>query len=74
MAELQQGTRAVQLLKPVLTALKMIPITEAVIIPFFTKHIDEQGKFNPIDSAIKAAEGMFTELAKWSENLKGVRR
>src|SRR5437868_85321 len=28
------GTRAVQLLKPVLTALKMIPITEAVNIPF----------------------------------------
>ena len=68
------GTRALQMIKLVVTALKMTPITEAVNIPFFTQYIDDAGKFNASESTNKAAESMLTELAKCAENLKGMRK
>ncbi len=67
------GTRAVQQLKQVVTAQKMMPIAESVNIPFFTKHIDESGKFNGNDILRKSAEDMLTELSKWSETLSTMR-
>ncbi|MEP6926914.1 MAG: NAD(P)H-dependent oxidoreductase [Ginsengibacter sp.] len=67
------GTRAVQQLKQIVTALKMMPVTEAVNIPFFTKHIDEQGKFNADEILVKSAEGMLDELAKWGDALTTLR-
>lgn len=39
------GIGAVQLLKPVVTALKMTPLTEAVAIPFVARHIADDGAF-----------------------------
>ena len=39
------GMRAVQMLKQTLTTLKMVPVTEAVNIPFFAKYINENGVF-----------------------------
>ena len=71
---LSGGTRAVQQLKQVVTAQKMMPLAEAVHIPFFTKHINEEGKFIPDESLIKSADGMFAELAKWMEGLAGIRK
>ena len=68
------GTRALQMIKLVVTALKMVPVTEAVNIPFFTKYIDEKGNFNASDSTNRAADGMLIELARWAENLKGMRK
>ena len=68
------GTRSAQALKLVLSALKMVPLTESVNIPFFAKYIDENGKFNANDSMIKSAGIMFNELAKWVENLKLLRK
>lgn len=63
------GTRSVQQLKQVVTALKMMPISEDVHIPSFTKYIDEQGKFNAEEGLIRSAEGMYKELVKWAQAL-----
>ncbi len=67
------GTRATQMLKQVLTALKMMPLAESVNIPFFTKHIDEQGKFNPDDTLDKSLKDVFTELGRWTESMQSLR-
>jgi len=67
------GTRAVQMLKQVVTALKMVPLTEGVNIPFFSRHIDEAGKFKTDDTLEKFAEGLFKELLKWASVLKVMR-
>ncbi|MDB5198817.1 MAG: NADPH-dependent reductase [Chitinophagaceae bacterium] len=67
------GTRSMQALKQVITALNMVPVVEAVNVPFFTKYIDEQNKFNADEGINKAAEGMFKELLKWTESLQQMR-
>lgn len=67
------GTRAVQQLKQVVTAQKMMPIAEAVNIPFFTKHIDDHGNFSGDDVLNKSAEDMLNELLKWADSLKPMR-
>jgi len=67
------GTRAVQMLKQVVTSLKMMPIVEAVNVPFFLKYIDDNGKFNSDETLEKAADAMFTELLRWTKGLKSVR-
>lgn len=70
---LAAGTRAAQMLKQVLTALKMMPLAESVNIPFFTKHIDEDDKFNGDETLDKSAEAMFGELLRWTQSLKTLR-
>jgi NAD(P)H-dependent FMN reductase len=67
------GTRCMQALKQVITALNMVPVVEAVNVPFFTKYIDEQNKFNADEGINKAAEGMMKELLKWTGTLKTMR-
>ena len=67
------GTRAVQMLKQVLTALKMMPIPESVNIPAFTKFINEDGVFVAEEGLNKSAEAMLTEMSKWAEALKPLR-
>ncbi|HEY0579427.1 MAG TPA: NAD(P)H-dependent oxidoreductase [Candidatus Nitrosocosmicus sp.] len=68
------GLRSTQMLKQVVTALNMVPIVESLSIPFFTKFINNEGEFNPEDIVIKSAHVMFTELARWSEALKTMRK
>jgi NAD(P)H-dependent FMN reductase len=58
------GTRAVQQLKQVVTALKMIPVAEAVNIPFFGQFIDEAGAVRPNDVMTRAADAMLDELGR----------
>ena len=67
------GTRAVQQLKQVVTSQKMMPVTESVNIPFFTKHINEEGKFTGDDHLSKSANEMLKELLKWTEALSELR-
>jgi NAD(P)H-dependent FMN reductase len=67
------GTRAVQALKLVVTAQKMMPVAESVNIPFFTKHIDDKGNFVPDEGLTKSADSMFAELLKWTKGLKAIR-
>jgi NAD(P)H-dependent FMN reductase len=56
------GTRAVQMLKQVVTTLKMLPLFEAVNIPFHTQFIDDEGRMAPNETMIKAADAMLDEL------------
>lgn len=67
------GTRAVQQLKQVVTAQKMMPVTESVNIPFFSRHINEQGVFVADDALKNSADAMFTELEKWAAAMKPMR-
>ncbi len=68
------GTRSVQMLKQVVTAMKMMPMVEAVNLPFFTKYIDDQGKFVADEVINKSAADMLNELKKWTESLSELRK
>jgi NAD(P)H-dependent FMN reductase len=56
------GTRAVQQLKQVVTTLKMLPLFEAVSIPFHTRFIDEEGRVQANETMEAAADAMLDEL------------
>jgi NAD(P)H-dependent FMN reductase len=64
------GLRAVQMLKPTLSALKMIPLTEAVPIPMVSAHFNEQGEFQATDQMNDAATGMLRALRGWVDTLR----
>lgn len=68
------GTRAVQMLKQVVTAQKMMPLPESVNIPFFTKYLDEEDNFIADEGIIKCANIMLIEMVKWTEALKSMRK
>ena len=72
------GTRCAQMLKQVLTAVKMMPLAESVNIPFFTKHIsaDTSGKekFYGEEGLEKSANIMLKELLLWTIALKTMRK
>jgi len=67
------GTRAAQMLKPVLLALNTMPLNTSINIPFFTQHIDEDGIFTSNEPLDKSAGQMLKELEKWSGILKEAR-
>jgi NAD(P)H-dependent FMN reductase len=68
------GIRATQMLKLVLTAEKMMPMAEAVHIPFFAKRIDEAGVFHGDETLDQSAHVMMRELLKWTRALKEMRQ
>lgn len=67
------GTRAVQMVKPMLVALKMMPLMESVMVPVFTHNIDEQGVFRPSELQETHAKAMFDSLVKWTQTLAPMR-
>lgn len=67
------GVRAVEMTKQIVTALKMVPLVEAVAIPFFTRFIDAGGAFQPEDVQARAAGLMLDELLRWTNALKVLR-
>jgi NAD(P)H-dependent FMN reductase len=67
------GIRAVQTLKQVVTTLKMMPLTESIAIPFFTKFIDDNGVFNADEMLNKSADALLKELEIWASALKTIR-
>jgi NAD(P)H-dependent FMN reductase len=68
------GTRAVQMLKQVVTALKMVPMTEAVNLPFVGQFLDEQNRLQPNETMTAAAHAMLDELARWTAALQTLRQ
>lgn len=68
------GLRGVQMTKLTVTALGMMPIPQAVSIPFFEKLMQEDGTFNPGEVQEKASTLMLTELAKWASALQPLHR
>ena len=67
------GTRAAQMLKQVLTTVRMTPIFEAVSIPFVSQFIDEEENVVPNDVMTSSAKAMFEELVRVSEALRPLR-
>ena len=66
------GLRSVQATKLILTALKVMPIPEAVTIPFFAKMMNE-GVFQGSEELDKAIKPMLDELHKWATACKTMR-
>ncbi|GAC1322336.1 MAG: NAD(P)H-dependent oxidoreductase [Chloroflexota bacterium] len=66
------GTRAVQLLKPVLVGLKLTPVVEAVNIPWVSQHVHD-GTFAPEESLARAAHVMLVELERTASALRALR-
>jgi NAD(P)H-dependent FMN reductase len=68
------GIRSVQMTKQIVTTLKMVPLVEAVPIPFVGQHLDgNTGVFQPTENHQKAAGEMLDELLRWAEALKPLR-
>ena len=68
------GMRAVQMAKQALTTLKMVPLVEAVTIPFVAQAIDKTtGAFNASDPHDKSAVLMLDELLRWTTALASLR-
>jgi len=66
------GIRSVQTAKLMVTGFKMMPMVEAVNIPFYSQ-LMQDGVFKSNETHDKAVGPMLDELARWSEALKSLR-
>lgn len=66
------GLRAAQSAKLLLTTLKVMPMYEAVVVPFVHNQIKDS-RFTPNETQEKAVPALLRELAIWSTALKGAR-
>jgi NAD(P)H-dependent FMN reductase len=67
------GTRAAQMIKEVVTTVKMMPLLEAVSIPFVHQMINAKDQLEPNDIMVAAAKAMFDELRRVSDALQALR-
>ena len=67
------GTRAVVALKPVVSALRMVPVVENVNIPFHPQFIKD-GELEPNETTTQAADAMVDELVRVEAALRPLRR
>jgi NAD(P)H-dependent FMN reductase len=67
------GTRAAQMLKQVMSALKMVPVTDSVNIPFVSEKLDDERRLKPNEIMESAATAMLDELARWAQALRPLR-
>jgi NAD(P)H-dependent FMN reductase len=67
------GTRAMQQLKPVVSALKMVPMVEAVNIPFVAQFIDDDENVVANEVMEQAVVAMLHELNLMQETLHSLR-
>ncbi len=67
------GTRAVQMLKQVLTTLRMVPVFDSVNIPFVQQFIGPDGHLQPNETMEAAATTMLDELLRWTTALRPLR-
>lgn len=67
------GMRSVQMTKTLLTTLKIVPIVEAVTIPFIAKLV-ENGSFTADEKHDTSAAAMLDELARWTKALHALRQ
>lgn len=67
------GTRAAQMIKQVITTLKMTPLPEAVSIPFVQQFLDEDRKLVPNDTMLVASTAMFDEMVRVTGSLSSLR-
>jgi NAD(P)H-dependent FMN reductase len=67
------GTRAVVALEPVVTALRLRPVADAVNLPFVSALIGDGGELAPDDVSEQAARAMLDELARTEAALRPLR-
>lgn len=67
------GTRAVQMLRSVVTSLQMLSLTPAVNIPFVVNFLDEQKVLQPNDAMNAGAEALLDELARVVPAMRSLR-
>ena len=67
------GTRAANSLKGDLATLRIVPLQEAVNLPFFTQFINDNDELVPNEIAEKAAEHMLKQLVRWTKGLKTIK-
>ena len=67
------GTRAVQMVKPMMASLKMVVMLESVMAPMFTKSIDGEGAFKASEMQEAGAQAMLDALLKWTRALAPMR-
>ena len=67
------GTRAVQMTKQVVAALKMTAIAEPVAIPFVMQFLDEDGAVRANDVMESSAKAMLDELLRVADALAPLR-
>jgi len=70
---LSGGMRSVQVTKQIVTTLKMMPMVEAVNIPFFSQFINDTGEFVATELHEKSAVDLLKELERWAGALKTLR-
>lgn len=67
------GLRGVEMTKQMMTALKMVPLPEAVSVPMFTDYL-EDGVFKGTERHERAAAAMLHELGRWARALQVLRQ
>jgi NAD(P)H-dependent FMN reductase len=67
------GTRAVQMLKQVVTTLRMVPVVEAVNIPFVQQFLDEDRVLQPNSVMEDAATALLDQLLLLTRALLTIR-
>lgn len=67
------GTRAVQMTKQIVVSLRMVPLNDAVSIPFVKTMIGDDGAFHPTDTVEQAVDPMLDELAAVATAMRSVR-
>ena len=67
------GTRAVEQLLQVVTAVRMFPVACAVNIPFHTQFLDQEGELHANDIMDQAADDMLDELVSAEATLRPLR-
>ena len=67
------GTRAAQMLKQVLSALKIVTVNDAVNIPFVTQFLDADGTLHANEVMEQAATAMLDELQRVATHLSPLR-
>jgi NAD(P)H-dependent FMN reductase len=67
------GTRAVQMIKQVVTTLRMFPVVEAVSIPFVQQFLNEDGEIEANQVMETAATAMLEELYRLTVALQPLR-
>ncbi|MFQ6142062.1 NADPH-dependent FMN reductase [Streptomyces seoulensis] len=67
------GTRAAQMIKQVVTTLKMTPVFEAVSLPFVQQFLDDDKRLTPNDVMTGSAKAMLDELVRVTDALRPLR-
>jgi NAD(P)H-dependent FMN reductase len=68
------GTRAVQMVKPMMASLKLVVLLESVMAPLFTHSIDAEGVFRASELQETQARAMLDALLKWTTALAPMRQ